>query len=103
MKAMVIKMIQLPRIDWFAQKNIYTGSEGTDPIKGCVGKKTLNFSVSVIADEDGKSTLSASVYVQLPFKDGGGRTNEETLVFPFDEEGKADLEAKLTELAKAIE
>ena len=99
----MIKQINLPRLDWFAQKNTYTGSAGTDPIQGCVGKKTLNFSVSVTADDEGKSKLTASVYVQLPFKDGGGKANEESFVFPFDEEGKADLEAKLTELAKEIE
>lgn len=63
-------LIKLPSHEWFiglmnlgGQGNIYTGSYGTEPYKGCLCGDEFRYRVWVEKDENGEKLLKAVYYV----------------------------------------
>lgn len=63
------EIIKLPSYEWFlglmgfgAKGNIYAGSYGTDPYKGCLGKPNFRYRVWIEKDENDEKTLKAVHY-----------------------------------------
>lgn len=42
-----MKLIELPSLKWFNFGNIFTGSIGTEPEKGCLNSTTFNYKVKI--------------------------------------------------------
>lgn len=62
--------IKLPSYEWFlglmgfgGAGNIYAGSYGTDPYKGCLVSDTFRYRVWIEKDENGEKLLKAVYYV----------------------------------------
>ena len=62
--------IKLPSYEWFlglmgfgGEGNIYAGSYGTDPYKGCLVSDTFRYRVWIEKDENGEKLLKAVYYV----------------------------------------
>lgn len=54
--------VNLPSLKWFMFGNVYTGSLGTDPARGCMNTTTLNYRVYVLG-----SALCAECRFELPW------------------------------------
>ncbi len=54
--------VNLPSLKWFEVGNIYTGSLGTDPARGCLNTTTLNYRVHVLS-----GALCAECRFELPW------------------------------------
>lgn len=39
--------VDLPGLDWFSNGNVFSGSLGTDPYRGCLNTTTLNYRVYI--------------------------------------------------------
>lgn len=59
-------LIQLPTLNWFQHENAYTGSYGTDPLRGCLSVTTFNYRVQLIT-EDNNSKIIATYYLEPPW------------------------------------
>lgn len=64
------ELIKLPSYEWFlglmgfgGEGNIYAGSYGTDPYKGCLVSDTFRYRVWIEKDENGEKLLKAVYYV----------------------------------------
>ena len=64
------ELIKLPSYEWFlglmgfgGAGNIYAGSYGTDPYKGCLVSDTFRYRVWIEKDENGEKLLKAVYYV----------------------------------------
>ena len=68
-------VVNLPSINWFKYGKIYTGSLGTDPLRGCLSCTTFNYRVQMISAGDGDK-LVAVCFFRLPW-------NARTNVFEF--------------------
>ena len=42
-----MKLIELPSLKWFNFGNIFTGSIGAEPGKGCLNSTTFNYKVKI--------------------------------------------------------
>ncbi len=87
-------MITLPKHLWFVQEqddrwltNIYTGSLGTDPQKGCFPRRTFNFKVFVQIGEEGPVCLSVSYYWRTPWNEGAQVEDPGEATFENSQEG----------------
>jgi hypothetical protein len=88
-------MITLPPLSWFIQKNgktvstnIYTGSLGTDPSKGCLYIASFNYKVYVQPENTDKpACLYAEYNVRKSLNDGGQIVLGEKEAFPVHTEG----------------
>lgn len=65
------ELIKLPSYEWFlglmgfgGAGNIYAGSYGTDPYKGCLVSDTFRYRVWIEKDENGEKLLKAVYYVE---------------------------------------
>ena len=54
--------VNLPSLKWFMFGNVYTGSLGTDPARGCLNTTTLNYRVHLLG-----SALCAECRFELPW------------------------------------
>ena len=54
--------VNLPSLKWFKFGNVYTGSLGTDPSRGCLNTTTLNYRVHVMG-----SSLCVECWFELPW------------------------------------
>lgn len=54
--------INLPPLKWLEVGNVYTGSLGTDPARGCLNTTTFNYRVHVMG-----SALCAECWFKLPW------------------------------------
>lgn len=97
--------ISLPEDFWFVQNgeitgNVFSGSVGTDPMKGCISETTFNYKVSV-EEKDTKFIVIASCYIQLPFNKGSEKINIEQQTFDLKKNGLSCaqkwLESKISE------
>ena len=64
------ELIKLPSYEWFlglmgfgGAGNIYAGSYGTDPYKGCLVSDTFRYRVWIEKDENNEKSLKAVYYV----------------------------------------
>lgn len=53
-------------MSWFNHGKTYTGSIGTDPVRGCFSVTTFNYNVRLVVNE-GEKSLMAVCYFQLPW------------------------------------
>ena len=54
--------VNLPSLKWFMFRNVYTGSLGTDPARGCLSTTTLNYRVHVMG-----GALCVQCWLQPPW------------------------------------
>ena len=54
--------VNLPSLKWFEVGNIYTGSLGTDPARGCLNTTTFNYRVNVMV-----GALCVQCWLQPPW------------------------------------
>lgn len=78
----------LPIESWFVQKNkitgnIYSGSAGTDPARGCLCKRTFNYKVHVEEIAESELIVVVECYVQLPWSEEMKKTNFDSKTFKF--------------------
>lgn len=59
-------VVKLPAMNWFAHGKVYTGSLGTDPLRGCASCSTFNYRIKQVKDDTHKE-LVAVCYFQLPW------------------------------------
>ena len=59
-------VVNLPSINWFKYGKIYTGSLGTDLLRGCLSCTTFNYRVQMISAGDGDK-LVAVCFFRLPW------------------------------------
>ena len=59
-----MKLIEFPSLKWFNFGNVFTGSIGTEPEKGCLNSTTFNFKVK----KTDKNKLTAVCWFVLPWK-----------------------------------
>ncbi len=100
--------INLPRHQWFIQKqgdmfatNIYSGSLGTNPAKGCIANLTFNYRVYVDVssnDESGFRLVAEGFNIQ-PWGAGGGKTDFERAEFDNSPKGIRDAGEWLGKIA----
>ena len=97
-------MIKLPSLTWFVSamegwpcSNIFSGTAGTDPDKGCFESRIFNFKVRVLNVGKEDVSLSASFWVTEPF----GKQEEAPVVteqsFACNQDGIDAAEAWLNE------
>ena len=73
--------VRLPRIEWFVAGNIYSGSAGTDPDRGCIAYTTLRYKIKIMPQQDEKA-LVVICWFHLPW---GKITNmEEYMIGVFE-------------------
>lgn len=58
-----MKLIKLPSLNWFNFGNVFTGSIGTEPEKGCLNSTTFDFKVKITD----KNKLTAVCWYTLPW------------------------------------
>lgn len=58
-----MNLIKLPSINWFNFGNVFTGSIGTKPEKGCLNSTTFDFKVKITD----KNKLTAVCWFTLPW------------------------------------
>lgn len=58
-----MKVIELPSLKWFNFGNVFTGSVGTEPEKGCLNSTTFNYKVKIT---DGNK-LTVVCWFMLPW------------------------------------
>lgn len=58
-----MKLIELPSLNWFNFGNIFTGSVGTEPGKGCLNSTTFNYKVKITKE----NTLTVVCWFMLPW------------------------------------
>ncbi len=108
-----MERIKLPLYNWFVclqegrpVSNFYTGSYGTDPDEGCLGRRTFNYrvfsEVKKLSEEEKIEIFIAESYVIEAFEDGGGKTNFEREEFERTEEGLAAIADWLTKNAVKV-
>lgn len=59
-----MELIEFPSLKWFNFGNVFTGSIGTEPEKGCLNSTTFNFKVKITD----KNKLTAVCWFVLPWK-----------------------------------
>ena len=90
-----VNMIILPPLTWFIQisgktavTNIYTGSLGTDPSKGCLHTSSFNYRVYVQPQRnDEPACICAEYNIRSPWKDGCQIISSELKNFTVNSEG----------------
>ena len=103
-------MIKLPYYTWFVSamegwpcSNIFSGTAGTDPDKGCFEQRIFTFKVRVLNVGKEDVSLHASFWIVEPF----GKQVEEPAVtdqtFPCDQAGIDAAEVWLNENLKAAD
>ena len=93
-------MIQLPNRSWFIQKqreayltNVYSGSLGTDPQKGCMNKTTFNYKAFVkVTKDEGPVSFHVEYYWRFPWSQGGATSEVVSMEFDASVEGIAKAE-----------
>ncbi len=68
--------VKLPVLKWFLFDNVYSGSLGTDPNRGCFSVYTLNYKV-FIKDNGFDKMLIATCTFRLPYNT---KTNVEEMI-----------------------
>ncbi len=58
--------VKLPSMNWFKHVKIYTGSLGTNPLRGCLSCTTFNYRVQMIFVDD-VDKLVAVCFFHLPW------------------------------------
>lgn len=58
-----MKLINLPSLNWFNFGNVFTGSIGNEPEKGCLNSTTFDFKVKITD----KNKLTAVCWYTLPW------------------------------------
>lgn len=64
-------IVKLPGMNWFQHGKVYSGSLGTDPMRGCTSCTTFNYRIKLVKD-DTRQEFVAVCYFQLPWN---SRTN----------------------------
>ena len=59
-------VVKLPSMKWFRYEKIYTGSLGTDPLRGCSSCTTFNYRIKLVKHET-QEELVAVCFYQLPW------------------------------------
>ena len=76
--------------------NLYTGSLGTDPLKGSLNRQTFCFKIQVIGDADDPA-LKAECHTQIADKNGVKNDHQQEKTFEPTEEGLTALNEWLDE------
>ncbi|MBR3362180.1 MAG: hypothetical protein IKG39_12650 [Lachnospiraceae bacterium] len=67
--------VKLPSMNWFKYGQVYTGSLGTDPLRGCLSCTTFNYRAQMVSVDE-TNELVAVCFFRLPW-------NSKTNVFEF--------------------
>ena len=98
-------MIKLPNYIWFIQEqggklltNIYSGSLGTDPLRGFMNITTFNYKTYIkVTKEEGPVSFHAEWYLRNPWSMGGGTSELTVKEFNPTQEGINEAENWLKE------
>ncbi|MBR2406363.1 MAG: hypothetical protein IKB04_04915 [Clostridia bacterium] len=102
-------MVNIPLYSWFVSKmegqpvtNVFRGSVGTDPTRGCLLKTTMNYLVYIRDFNTETARFVCECRVVRPWDEGS--TVEEPVIadFPCSEEGRLEAEAWLNEQFRPI-
>lgn len=99
------KEVFVPLMSWLiggsrigGSYNIYTGSLGTDPLKGAIGQPIFNYRILIEKNENEEEIVKTNVYYGMLSFDSQNEDEIETNVFELSEEGlekvKQYLQAK---------
>lgn len=85
--------ISLPSASWFVQTfdgklktNIFSGSYGTVPHRGCLSIKTFEYKVYVDTSQNDQLYIVAECYWRLPFSEGLKKTDYKIIKIPYTAE-----------------
>ncbi len=67
--------------------NIYTGSLGTDPLKGAIGQPIFNYRILIEKNDEEEETVKTYVYYGMLSFDCQNEDEIETNIFELSEEG----------------
>ncbi|MBR3966304.1 MAG: hypothetical protein IKJ91_04425 [Clostridia bacterium] len=97
--------IKLPLLNWLVSEenghyatNIYSGSVGTDPEKGCLGTRTFNYRayVKIVGEKKKHLFLIVIAFIIGPWVGGCEVTDYECKMFKCTERGKRKAEKWLS-------
>ncbi|MGN0550195.1 MAG: hypothetical protein ACI4IM_11415 [Acutalibacteraceae bacterium] len=96
--------IKLPSYEWFlglmafgGDGNIYAGSYGTDPYKGCLVSDTFRYRVWIEKDENNEKLLKAVYYVGTKCYDETEKDKMTEMTFEASAEGINEAQKFLLE------
>ncbi len=71
--------------------NIYTGSLGTDPLKGAIGQPIFNYRISIEKNEDEQEFVKVSVYYGMLSFENQSEDDMKNNVFELSQDGLEKL------------
>lgn len=71
--------------------NYYTGSIGTDPMKGAIGQRIFNYRIWIEKNEEGTEFIKAAVYYGMMSYESQNEDEIKTNIFELTDEGNAML------------
>lgn len=80
--------------------NIYTGSLGTDPLKGAIGQPIFNYRILIEKNEDEEEFIRAYVYYGMACFENQKEDEIEGNIFELSEEGTDKLKCWLGQKAQ---
>ena len=90
------KEVFIPLMSWLiggsrigGSYNIYTGSAGTDPLKGAIGQKIFNYRIWIEKNEEGTEHVKVAVYYGMSCFEDQNEDDIRNNVFELSEEGMA--------------
>lgn len=75
--------------------NVYTGSLGTDPLKGAIGQPIFNYRIAIEKNADDEELVKISVYYGMLSFEAQNEDDIETDIFELSEEGLEKLRDSL--------
>ena len=87
--------INVPRLNWLiggsrigGKYNVYSGSIGTDPEKGFISQKIINYVIAPSKDEENGEILTVIVYAGHNSAANTPDEDKKVLVLPLEEESR---------------
>lgn len=71
--------------------NYYTGSLGTDPLKGAIGQKIFNYRIWIEKNEEGTEFIKTAIYYGMMSYDSQDEDDIKRNIFELSDEGREKL------------
>ncbi|MBE6773060.1 MAG: hypothetical protein E7544_02430 [Ruminococcaceae bacterium] len=75
--------------------NTYTGSLGTDPLKGAIGQRIFNYRILIEKNEEDTEFVRTNIYYGMLSFDSRNEDDIESNIFELSEEGLENVKAYL--------
>ena len=82
--------------------NTYTGSIGTDPLKGAFGQKIFNYRIQIEKNDEGTEYIAAAVYYGMKSYENQAEDEIRKNLFELTDEGIESLKAYLQKEADSF-